>query len=229
MAVSLVEARALILAGKVYVSDTIGDKPGYQYSDDILIRTKEFIPFVSRGGLKLDGGLKHFNINPSSWICADIGASTGGFTDCLLQHGARLVYAIDVAYGLLHWKIRTDQRVVVLERLNVRSLSASQISQALDFAVFDTSFISLTTVIPPVLPLFASKIRILALIKPQFELAQHRVGKGGIVENENDRLEAVKRIEKFGKEHDLLCRGYIGSVIKGAKGNQEYLIYFESR
>jgi 23S rRNA (cytidine1920-2'-O)/16S rRNA (cytidine1409-2'-O)-methyltransferase len=229
LATGLTEANALIRAGKVLVSETVADKPGHLYPEDIPIRTKESLPFVSRGGLKLQGGLNHFNIDPSGWICADIGASTGGFTDCLLQNGAELVYAIDVSYGLLHWKLRTDQRVIVRERLNVRALSTEHMTRTLDFAVFDASFISLATVIPPVLPFFGSKTRILALVKPQFELAHHRVGKGGIVTSENDRLEAVSKIRDFGASHDLVCYGYTDSAIKGAKGNQEYLIYFESR
>lgn len=228
LADDLAEARALILAGKVHVSNIIADKPGHHYPEEAIIRVKASLPFVSRGGLKLQGGLKHFNIEPSGWICADIGASTGGFTDCLLQNGASHVFAIDVAYGELHWKIRNDKRVTVLERLNVRSLSARHITAPIDLAVFDTSFISLTKVIPPVLPFFGSKIRILALVKPQFELAPHRVGKGGIVGDETAQLEAVEEIQRFGREHGLSCLGFSASVLRGAKGNQEYLVYFQN-
>jgi len=229
LAENLTQATALILAGKVHVSDSIADKPGHHYPDGAIIRVKGSMPFVSRGGLKLQGGLNHFKINPSGWVCADIGASTGGFTDCLLQNGASRVFAIDVAYGELHWKLRNDQRVSVLERLNVRSLSSSHITAPLDFAVFDTSFISLTKVIPPVLPFFGSKIRILALVKPQFELPPHRIGKGGIVEDETARLEAVQQIQQFGARHGLVCTGFTASELKGAKGNQEYLVYFQDR
>ena len=228
LAEDLTEATALILAGKVLVSDIIADKPGHHYPEEAVIRIKESMPFVSRAGLKLLGGLKHFKINPSGWICADIGASTGGFTDCLLQKGASHVFAIDVAYGELHWKLRNDERVTVLERLNVRSLSAEHIKVPIDFAVFDTSFISLTKVIPPVLPFFGDKIRILALVKPQFELAPHRVGKGGIVEDETAQLEAVEEIRQLGLKHDLACMGFSASILKGTKGNQEYLIYFQN-
>ncbi len=227
LAKDLTQATALILAGKVLVFDSIADKPGHRYPDGANIRIKGSMPFVSRGGLKLQGGLNHFKINPSGWVCADIGASTGGFTDCLLQKGASRVFAIDVAYGELHWRLRNDERVSVLERLNVRSLSSSHITVPLDLAVFDTSFISLTKVIPPVLPFFGSKIRILALVKPQFELAPNRIGRGGIVEDETARLEAVQEIQQFGGNHGLVCTGFTASELKGAKGNQEYLVYFQ--
>jgi len=146
LAGSIREAESLIRAGKVFVEEEIADKPGTCYRPDTLIRIKKQSPYVSRGGIKLQGALRHFSINPQGWVCADIGASTGGFTDCLLQHGARHVFAIDVAYGQLDWKLRTDSRVTVQERLNVKNISARHISQPLNLAVFDTSFISLRQV-----------------------------------------------------------------------------------
>ena len=221
------ESEILIRSGKVYVAECVADKPGQLYGNEAAIRIKDTPPYVSRGGLKLEKGIEHFNIDPFGWRCADVGASTGGFTDCLLKRGAARIYSIDVAYGHLHWNLRTDDRVVVLERINVRTLDPSLIDSPLDLAVFDTSFISLTLVIPPLLPCFGSQTRIMALVKPQFELPPNRVGKGGIVVEETDRIAAVRKVESFGLDLGLDCVGYTESPIKGAKGNQEYLIYFE--
>lgn len=229
LAGSIKEAETLIRAGKVFVEEEIADKPGICYRSDSQIRIKKGSPYVSRGGIKLQGALRHFSIDPKGWICADIGASTGGFTDCLLQHGARHVFAIDVAYGQLDWKLRTDSRVTVQERLNVKNISARHITQPLDLAVFDTSFISLRQVIPPVLPFFISICRIIALIKPQFELSKNEVGAGGVVRDEQLHLKTIEMIESFGRSLDLQTIGVIPSSIKGPKGNQEYLIYFRRR
>lgn len=225
LAVDIKTARAFILAGRVLIGETVADKPGTLVAPDVRLRIKTILPYVSRGGLKLAGALSYFKIEPGGWTCCDIGASTGGFTDCLLQKGAARVYAVDVSYGQLDWKLRSDPRVVVLERFNVRTISQKEVPDPIDLSVFDTSFISLTKVIAPVLPLFRSHIRILALVKPQFELPRQKVPPGGLVENETDRLEAVQKIINFGAEHGLESRGHIASDIKGAKGNQEYLIY----
>jgi len=221
------EAERLIRAGEVYVAEIRAEKPGHLYSEDSSIKVKKPLPYVSRGGIKLAGGLDYFNIEPSGWTCADIGASSGGFTDCLLKHGAKLVYAVDVAYGQLDWKLRTDSRVIVYERLNVRNISSEHIQKQLDLAVFDTSFISLKHVIPPILPFFGQTPRILALVKPQFEVAREKVGSGGVVRDKQERLNAVEMISQFGQDLNLRLRGYVPSAIKGAMGNQEYLIYFE--
>ena len=229
LAGSLKEAEALIRAGKVLVAEEIADKPGTSYRRESTIRIKKEIPYVSRGGIKLQGALRHFNITPKGWVCADIGASTGGFTDCLLQHGAHHVFAIDVAYGQLDWKLRTDPRVTVRERLNVKNISAKHISRPLDFAVFDTSFISLKQVIPPILPFLNSICRIIALIKPQFELTKNEIEAGGVVRDEQLRLKAIDLIESFGRTVDLQTIGVTPSSIKGPKGNQEYLIYFRHK
>ena len=223
---NLKQAAALIMTGTVLVDDIVIDKPGTLISPDSIVRIKTRLPYVSRGGIKLEGALKHFNISPDGWICADIGASTGGFTDCLLQAGAQSVYAIDVAYGILDWKLRSDSRVVVLERCNVRKLDKGSIDQTIDLAVFDTSFISLTKVIPPVLPFFRNRPRrILALVKPQFECARDKITKGGLVKSETDRLDAVEHISNFGETYGLVSKGFIPSPITGTKGNQEYLLY----
>ena len=223
------EAERLIRAGEVYVAETRAEKPGHLYSEDSPIKVKKHLPYVSRGGLKLAGGLDYFTIDPSGWTCADIGASSGGFTDCLLQHGAKLVYAVDVGYGQLDWKLRTDSRVIVYERLNVRNISSEHIQKQLDLAVFDTSFISLKQVIPPILPFLGQTPRILALVKPQFEVAREKVGSGGIVRDKQERLNAVEMISRFGQNLNLRFRGYVPSEIKGAMGNQEYLIYFQGK
>lgn len=222
------EAEALILAGKVYVSETRADKPGTLYPEDIIPKIKYPPTFVSRGGIKLEGALKQLKINPAGWICADIGASSGGFTDCLLKYGASHIFAVDVAYGQLDWKLRNDPRVTVLERLNVRKLCPDHIDKPLDFAVFDTSFISLQKVIPPVLPFFKSITKILALVKPQFELPKDKVGSGGIVREEKLQAEAVERVTSFAKHIGLETIGIVPSSIKGPKGNQEYLVYLSS-
>lgn len=226
---SLKEAETIIRAGKVYVEEEIADKPGITYPPDAIIRIKRDLPYVSRGGFKLQGAFQSFNIKPQGWVCADIGASTGGFTDCLLQHGAGHVFAIDVAYGQLDWKLRTDSRVTVRERLNIKNISAKHITQPLDLAVFDTSFISLKKVIPPIFPFFHSVCRIIALIKPQFELTKNEVGAGGVVREERLRMKAVDMIEAFGRSVDLKTIGVTPSAIKGPKGNQEYLIYFKRK
>jgi 23S rRNA (cytidine1920-2'-O)/16S rRNA (cytidine1409-2'-O)-methyltransferase len=220
-------AMRLIRAGVVYINEEIADKPGMLFAVTAAIRVKEKTPYVSRGGIKLQGALEHFNIQPEGWICADVGASSGGFTDCLLQHGARHVFAIDVAYGQLDWKLRTDHRVTVHERLNIKNINSTHISKKLDLAVFDASFISLTTIIPPILPFFGSVTRILALIKPQFELPRHEVESGGVVKDRHLRLKAIERVEAFGTSQDFQTIGVIPSAIKGPKGNQEYLIYFK--
>lgn len=223
---SLREATGLIMSGSVLVDDQVVDKPGTLISPSASIRTRQRRPFVSRGGSKLQGGLNYFSITPQGWVCLDVGASTGGFTDCLLQAGASLVYAVDVAYGILDWKIRSDSRVVVLERYNARYLKKEDIPESVDLCVIDTSFISLTKLIPPVIPLFGNKgAKILALVKPQFELNRNLLGSGGIVTDESLRLRAVEDIVTFCQDYGLKSEGFTESPIRGSKGNQEYLLY----
>ena len=225
---STAEAAALIMAGRVLVDDRLVDKAGSLVSPDCRVRLKESLAFVSRGGLKLRGGLDHFGIDPHGWCCLDIGASTGGFTDCLLQAGAAQVYAVDVAYGLLDWKIRSDPRVIVLERCNARYLAKEQVADPIDFCVIDTSFISLTKLLSPLLPLFVeNEVRIVCLVKPQFELAREKIDPGGIVSEESSRIEAVEKIIDFGQKLGLASQGFVASSIKGSKGNQEYLLYLK--
>jgi 23S rRNA (cytidine1920-2'-O)/16S rRNA (cytidine1409-2'-O)-methyltransferase len=222
-------ARAMIYAGEVYLDEQIADKPGWLYSDEVLIRIKEKCPYVSRGGLKLEKALSSFNILPAGLVCVDIGASTGGFTDCLLQHNARKIHVIDVAYGQLAWKIRQDPRVAVLERFNARNITAKDIdNELIDLAVIDVSFISLTTLLPPVSKLFTKNVAIIALIKPQFELPRSDVGPGGVVDDSALHQKAIDKIESFVRQVGLISRGTVTSPILGPKGNREFLIYITS-
>ena len=225
LAETLTMARALIGAGHVQVNEQLADKAGYLFAPEVRIQVKPSCPYVSRGGLKLKGALDAFAYNPSGQICADIGASSGGFTDCLLQHGARKVYAVDVGYGQLDWKLRQDPRVVVLERFNARKISKDQIPKIIDLAVIDSSFISLTKLIPPLLPLFGSQIHLIALIKPQFELSREKVPKGGVVIDPLLHKEAISKIQFFSQQLGLTSQGVVRSPIVGPKGNSEFLIY----
>lgn len=226
LAVDLKKAQALIGAGQVLVNTRNDCKAGslVPVDSEIRLRPKK-TSFVSRGGEKLAGALRQLGINPVNWVCADIGCSTGGFTDCLLRNGAAQVYAVDVGYGLLDWKLRQDERVILHERTNARYLNREHIPVPLDLAVMDASFISLRPLLPPLLPLFGPVIRILALVKPQFELAQEQIGAGGIVREVQLHREAVDSVKRFAGELGLRCRGEVASTICGAKGNQEFLLY----
>jgi len=221
-------AQAVIGAGQVLVGTRSDYKAGSLVETDSQILVKQKSRFVSRGGEKLEGGLAGLGIDPSGWICADIGCSTGGFTDCLLQRGAGRVYCVDVGYGLLDWKLRQDSRVVVLERTNARYLKLEHIPEHLDFAVIDASFISLQQLIGPLLPFFGRQTRIMALVKPQFELPREKVGSGGIVRERGLHEDALKMVRQFGEDVGLQFQGGIASPICGAKGNQEFLVYFTS-
>jgi 23S rRNA (cytidine1920-2'-O)/16S rRNA (cytidine1409-2'-O)-methyltransferase len=228
LAPNLEKARALIGAGAVLVNEQRADKAGALFTpEDAKVQVKSTCPFVSRGGLKLQAALDVFACRPSGLICADIGASSGGFTDCLLQRGARKVYAVDVGYGQLDWKLRQNPQVVVIERFNARTISKEQIPEPLDLAVIDSSFISLTKLIPPLLPLFADTIRIIALIKPQFELPRMKVPKGGVILDPLLHDEAIAKIIDFGTTTGLSNLGIIRSPILGPKGNTEFLIHLE--
>ncbi len=222
---SLEKARALIGAGEVYIADEKADKAGVRYSVNAPIRLKKRQKYVSRGGLKLEAGLDAFTINPKGFICADIGASTGGFTDCLLQRGALKVYAIDVAYGQLDWKLRNNPKVVVFERFNARNLGREHIPDPIDLAVVDASFISLSKLLPPLLPLFREEISIVALIKPQFEIAKNKLEPGGVVLEKELHEEVIGSVISNAERLKLTSQGVVPSPIKGPKGNQEFLIH----
>jgi len=226
LATSLDQAQALILAGLVRVGEHTADKPGLLVNDQTPVTVKaSACPFVSRGGLKLAHGLDFFQIKPQGLTCADIGASTGGFTDCLLQHGAAKVYAVDVGYGQLAWRLRQDHRVVVLERTNARHLTGKQIPPPLDLMVIDASFISLKTLLPPLLPLFAhAPIAILALIKPQFEVRRGQ-NAGGVVTDPALHQEVIDEVAAFSQALGLTSHGVTTSPLLGPKGNSEFLTY----
>jgi len=225
LADNLSKARGLIGAGQVLVNGQLADKVGSAFNPDVKIQVKQSCPYVSRGGIKLKGALDAFNYIPTGQLCVDIGASSGGFTDCLLQHGARKVYAVDVGYGQLDWKLRQDTRVVVIERFNARTISKDQIPESIDLAVIDSSFISLTKLIPPLLPLFGVEIHLIALIKPQFELPREMIPKGGVVVDPLLHEEAITKILNFSKKLNLTSLGVTRSPIVGPKGNSEFLIH----
>ena len=218
-------ARALIMAGKILVNNLPSDKPGtlVSNSDDIVLKGDD-IPYVSRGGLKLEAALKSFVIPVEGYICLDVGASTGGFTDCLLQHGAKRVFAVDVGYGQLAWKLRQDSRVVPIERTNIRHMPANTISQPVDLVTIDVSFISLRIVIPAVIKFMNKDSGILALIKPQFEVGRGKVGKGGIVRNPAHHDTVIEELTDFFSKIGLICDSVIQSSILGVKGNKEFFI-----
>jgi 23S rRNA (cytidine1920-2'-O)/16S rRNA (cytidine1409-2'-O)-methyltransferase len=217
-------AQGFIGAGKVSIDGEPCDKAGTLFPEQSIPTLKEQCPFVSRGGYKLQGGLDHFGLDPSELICADIGASSGGFTDCLLQYGAQKVYSVDVAYGMLDWKLRQDERVVVIERFNARNIGPKQIPESIDLAVIDAAFISLTKLIPPLIPLFAHQLAIICLIKPQFELPRNLIPKGGVVTNPEHHQLAIQKIEEFVAQSGLFIEGMTPSPILGPKGNREFLI-----
>ncbi len=224
------KGRALILAGKVLVNGQKLDKAGAQVPDDADVRVLgEQMPYVSRGGLKLEAALNHFQVGVSGWIALDIGASTGGFTDCLLQRGCRKVYTVDVGYGQMAWKLRQDPRVVVIERTNIRDIDPGLIPEPADIAVIDVSFISLEKVIPSVVRFLKPSGSLVALIKPQFEVGKGQVGKGGIVRDENARDAAKDRVTAFVAAQGFEVRGVIQSPITGQDGNVEYLLYAVNR
>lgn len=222
---TLDSARALIRVGRILVNGQPGTKPGNLFNAECVIDLKEKQAYVSRGGEKLAAALNSFGITPRGMVCADIGCSTGGFTDCLLQHGAAKVYSVDVGYGVLDWTLRNDDRVVVLERTNARYLTSEQIPDPIDLAVIDASFISLKLLLEPVSRLCTGERRIVALVKPQFELPRKKVARGGVVREAGLHDEALHMVREYATEAGLACRGIVRSPIAGAKGNVEFLIY----
>ena len=218
-------AQALIMAGQVFVDSVRVDKPGTKIVENakILLKSDDF-PYVSRGALKLENALKYLEMDIHNDVCLDVGASTGGFTDCLLQFGAAKVYAVDVGYGQLAWKIRQDPRVISMERTNIRYLSRDSINDPIDLATIDTSFISLKLVVPAVLVFLAESARILALIKPQFEVGKGRVGKGGVVRDPRLHEEVISDLSSYFKDMGLETEAVIPSPILGPKGNREFII-----
>lgn len=218
-------ANALIMAGKIFVNDSCCDKPGTKIKSDSLIILKgDDIPFVSRGGLKLENALKTIPCDVTDLVCLDIGASTGGFTDCLLQHGAARVHAVDVGYGQLDWKLRQDHRVNVIERTNIRHMDFDKINEKVDLITIDTSFISLKLVVPAADKFMKNGTKVLALIKPQFEAGKERIGKGGVIRDPEIREEIVEEIKYFFKQRGYEIGMVVPSPVPGPKGNREFII-----
>lgn len=221
-------AARMILAGEVKVNGSVVDKPAKAIPIDATIEMlQQGARFVSRGGDKLAAALEACSIDPQGMICLDVGCSTGGFTDCLLQRGAARVYAVDVGYGQFDWRLRQDPRVVLIERTNIRYMDRSAIPESVGLAVIDVSFISLTKVLPPIVQFLGPGATVVALVKPQFEVGKGQVGRGGIVREETQRQDALQRIVRFATEVGLPVRRTLDCPIRGKKGNRELLAIFE--
>jgi 23S rRNA (cytidine1920-2'-O)/16S rRNA (cytidine1409-2'-O)-methyltransferase len=217
----------MILAGEVKVNGAVVDKPAKAIPVDAIIDIlQQSTRFVSRGGDKLAAALETFSINPQGVICLDVGCSTGGFTDCLLQRGATRVYAVDVGYGQFDWRLRQDPRVVLIERTNIRYIDRSRIPESVGLVVIDVSFISLTKVLPPIIQFLSPGAVVIALVKPQFEVGKGQVGRGGIVREEALRQDVLQRIVRFATETGLQTMRTLDCPIKGKKGNHEILAKF---
>lgn len=221
---SRTKAQAIIMSGMVYVDGQKADKPGISYEETVSLEVRgEMCPYVSRGGLKLEKALRDFGVKPLGYVCSDSGASTGGFTDCLLQQGAKKVFAIDVGYGQLDWKIRSDPRVVVMERTNIRYVTPDQLGEPLDLSVIDVSFISLKIVLPAIKELLKEDGQVLCLIKPQFEAGKEKVGKKGVVRDRETHKEVLDNFVALAAELNFHILGLTFSPVKGPEGNIEFL------
>jgi 23S rRNA (cytidine1920-2'-O)/16S rRNA (cytidine1409-2'-O)-methyltransferase len=223
------EGRGRILAGEVWVNDQPVTKVGTLINENAAIRLKATSPYVSRGGIKLARALQEFSVDLNGRTVLDVGASTGGFTHCVLMHGAKQVYAVDVGYGQLHWKLRNDPRVLVLEKTNIRALNVSDLPGPADFATIDVSFISLRLVLPQVKTLLSANGAIVALIKPQFEVGKGKVGKGGVVRSHEEHVRVVDEISDAAASLGYNVRAVIESPLLGPKGNKEFFIHLEDR
>ncbi len=224
MAESRAKAQALIMEGLVFIAGQRVDKPGTAVDTAAAIEVRgKVCPYVSRGGLKLEKALKDFEVDPTGWICSDSGASTGGFTDCLLQKGAKKVYAIDVGYGQLDWKLRNDPRVVVMERTNIRYVTPEQLEDPLDLSVVDVSFISLRLVLPAIQKLLKPTGQVLCLIKPQFEAGREKVGKKGVVRELRTHIEVLEQFLEMARGLGFTVVDLTYSPVKGPEGNIEFL------
>lgn len=221
------KAKAIIMSGDVFVNSQRVDKPGMTVADDCDIEIKGGMEFVSRGGYKLKKALKFFEVDASGKVCVDCGASTGGFTDCLLKAGAEKVYSIDVGYGQLAWSLRNDSRVVSLERTNIRYITDEQVPDKIDLSVIDVSFISLKIVLPAVKKLLKDNGEVICLIKPQFEAGKDKVGKKGVVRDEETHIEVLKNFVENASELGFTVCDLTFSPIKGPEGNIEYLGYLK--
>jgi 23S rRNA (cytidine1920-2'-O)/16S rRNA (cytidine1409-2'-O)-methyltransferase len=228
---SRTKAQAMVMAGVVLVNNQRIEKPSDVFPSNVEIRIKggddPSRRYVGRGGLKLEAALREFAIDPADWLCLDIGASTGGFTDCLLRHGARKVIAIDVGHNQIDWRLRNDPRVDVREGVNARYLQASDFDQPFDLVVMDVSFISVTKILPSIVSLLIQHGHLIVLIKPQFEVGKGEVGSGGIVRDPQKRARVVQEVNEAAQAAELMVRGVIESPIQGADGNVEYLGYYQ--
>jgi 23S rRNA (cytidine1920-2'-O)/16S rRNA (cytidine1409-2'-O)-methyltransferase len=221
-------AKALIMSGDVFVKGQREDKAGSTFDESALIEVRgNTLKYVSRGGLKLEKAIGVFDINIENMICMDIGASTGGFTDCMLQNGAKKVYAVDVGHGQLAWKLRNDERVVTMEKTNIRYITKEDVADLIEFASVDVSFISLTKVLLPVRELLADSSEMVCLIKPQFEAGREKVGKKGVVREKETHFEVIDGIIHFALENGFKVLNLDYSPVKGPQGNIEYLLYIE--
>jgi 23S rRNA (cytidine1920-2'-O)/16S rRNA (cytidine1409-2'-O)-methyltransferase len=228
LAPSREKAKTMIMAGSVFVNNNREDKAGSAFAEDCVIEIHgSTLKYVSRGGLKLEKAMDHFGITLEDKICMDIGASTGGFTDCMLQNGAKKVYAVDVGYGQFAWKLRQDPRVVCMEKTNIRYVTPENIGEPLDFASVDVSFISLTKVLPAARELLTEQGQMVCLIKPQFEAGREKVGKKGVVRDRRVHEEVIEKIIGFALENGFSVHNLEYSPIKGPEGNIEYLVYIE--
>lgn len=228
LAESRERAKTTVMSGLVFVNGQRADKPGMQVSPDVNVEVKgTALPYVSRGGLKLEKALKVFSIDVNGKVCIDCGASTGGFTDVLLKNGASKVYSVDVGYGQLAWSLRNDERVVNMERTNIRYISSEQIPEPLDICVMDLSFISVKLVLPAVCALLKDDAQLVCLIKPQFEAGREEVGKKGVVRDKAVHLSVIESVLSFAPTVGMTVMGLDFSPIKGPEGNREYLCYMK--
>jgi 23S rRNA (cytidine1920-2'-O)/16S rRNA (cytidine1409-2'-O)-methyltransferase len=225
LAESRTKAQALILAGRIFSGQVRVDKPGTRLPAGTQLTVTETMPYVGRGGLKLAAALDHFGIDPHGKVCLDVGASTGGFTDCLLQRGASRVYAVDVGYGQLDWNLRNDERVTVMERTNFRNIEEDALPHDLDLAVADVSFISLKLILPRLRSFLMEGAETVLLVKPQFEAGKGKVGKGGIVRDDQVRSEALEGVLEAAAQLGFTESGRMESPIRGASGNLEFLVH----
>lgn len=229
LAPSREKAKALIMSGIVYVDGQKEDKAGTQFDEAAAIEVRgSTLKYVSRGGLKLEKAMTHFGVEPAGKVCMDVGASTGGFTDCMLQNGAVKVYSVDVGHGQLDWKLRNDERVVCMEKTNIRYVTPSDIADPIALASIDVSFISLTKVLGPVRELLTGDGQVVCLIKPQFEAGREKVGKKGVVRERSVHLEVIRMVISYAVENGFKVLNLEYSPIKGPEGNIEYLLYLQS-
>lgn len=228
LAPSREKAKAVIMSGNVYVDGQKEDKPGTAFKEEAVIEVRgNTLPYVSRGGLKLEKALENFSVTVKGKVCTDVGASTGGFTDCMLQNGAVRVYAIDVGRGQLDWKLRQDERVVCMEKTNIRYVKPEDIGEPVDFSSVDVSFISLTKVLLPIRACLKEDGEIVALIKPQFEAGREKVGKKGVVRERGTHAEVIEAVTGFAVQNGFRAEALTFSPIKGPEGNIEYLVHLK--